>query len=119
MVAALALLGALVIWLSNEGGLWWMTMLVGLILGFLIPSGRGILAAAVTGVAGWGLGLLWLAIQTPIGSTASAVSVTLGVGTGPLAAIVLTLALGGGLAASFAWLAVSIQRFARPAPADR
>lgn len=105
-----ALVGALIIWLGNLGGLWWLAMAEGLVLGLLAPNWRGLAAAVGAGAVGWGLGLLWDAVENPIGSTASAITETLGMGSSAAVAILVTLLLGAILAASAAWLGRSLQR---------
>jgi hypothetical protein len=58
--------GTLVVWAANFLGLWWMTTLVGIAIGVVVHGARRIVAvSAVVGIAGWGLGLAWVAIRGP------------------------------------------------------
>lgn len=90
-------------------GLWWVTPLVGLVLGLLLGGFRSAGIAFLSGLVGWGLGLLWQEIHIPIGGTANAVAGIMGFGaSGGVIVIALTLLIGALLATAGAWVGVAI-----------
>jgi hypothetical protein len=110
----LSLAGIFVIWLANLLGWWWLASLIGLVLGLVAPTGRGMITAGAAGAGGWALGLLWVAIHDPIVPTAQALTITLGMGTSAAVSIFVTILMGAILAASAAWLGRALRSAARP-----
>ncbi len=90
-------------------GLWWATPLVGLVLGLLLGGFRSAGIAFLSGLVGWGLGLLWQEIHIPIGGTANVVAGIMGFGaSGGVIVIALTLLIAALLATAGAWVGAAI-----------
>jgi hypothetical protein len=108
--------GAAVICLGGALGVWWTALAYGLVIGVLLGRApRALPAGTVAGILGWGLPLLWLARTAPVGAMAGVLSRVLGLGAaGGAASIALTLAVGGLLGLSGAWLGSALRRLTGP-----
>jgi hypothetical protein len=105
-------LAAALIAVAGLFGLWWASPLAGLSLGLLYGRKRAISAAAVSGLLGWGLGLVWQETRMSLGPVANAVAGIMGVGSG-VAVVALTLLISALLAASAAWVGVALRSLGR------
>jgi hypothetical protein len=97
-------------------GYWWVTPLVGVAIGAILPWPR--LAVAVSGLAGlaaWAVPLLWLAVRAPVGQTAAVVAAIMGLaGVGPIGPLAITLVVGILLCVSGAWVGLAARKFIDP-----
>jgi membrane protease YdiL (CAAX protease family) len=84
------------IWIGSLVGWWWLTMLVGLALGFLLrPTWVALAISLLASGLAWGLPLAWLAMSAPVARTAKAIESLLGLtSTGGVAIILLTILYG-------------------------
>lgn len=115
LIVLIVLVGIAVNWLALLVGWWWITPVIGLLIGlFLRPAGVGLPVALCAGGLGWGLPLLVLALNAPVTSVASAVESVAGLSaTGGLAILVLTIALGCILSIVGAWVGVAGRQVVR------
>src|SRR5258708_16511746 len=68
------MIGLVLAWLSGQAGWWWMTAIVGLLIGILLrPTWLAILVSLAAGGLGWGLPLALLALNAPVGRIPAAV----------------------------------------------
>lgn len=112
---AFALLGAVVCWLGNLDGLWWVTLIVGIALGVVACGFLSIaFSALLAGLLGWGVHLAWLAPRAPIGRLATVVAEVMGFGSSGSLIIALALIFAALLALSGAWLGAAVRRAVFP-----
>lgn len=111
-VVLIAITGIIVNWLALQIGWWWLTPVVGLLIGvFLRPAGLSFLASLCAGGFGWGLPLAVLATNAPLKSTARAVESVVALSfTGGVLIIVLTIVLGCILSIVGTWMGVAGRR---------
>lgn len=103
-------IGIAIIWTSNLFGLWWMTMLVGSMLGLILRDWKAFAASLLSGGLSWGLPLALQAVTLPIGRTASVVASITSLGDGTVI-LVATILLGVLLCVAGAWLGVALRSF--------
>ncbi len=66
--------GLALTWLSGQVGWWWVTPLVGVLIGLLLrPAWLALVTSLAAGGLGWGLPLALLAFTAPVGRLAAAV----------------------------------------------
>lgn len=87
-------------------GYWWVTPLVGLAIGAIVPWPRLSLAtAALAGLVAWGGPIAWQATHMPVARTAEVVAAIMGLaGLGAVGPIAITLLVGVLLCLSGAWV---------------
>jgi hypothetical protein len=87
-------------------GYWWVTSLVGLAIGAILPWPRlGLGAAALAGLVAWGGPIAWQATHLPVTRTAEVVAAIMGLaGLGAVGPIAITLLVGVLLCWSGAWV---------------
>jgi len=114
-------LGCLVAWMGNHFGAWYLTLVVGMFLGFLFARVRvALLATLLAGLTGWGGPLLWQSFTNPIGPAAAMTAGVMGLGsTHGYMVLVLTILIGVLLSLSGGWLGHSIRSLTRPASKRR
>lgn len=115
LLLLVALVGIGVNWLSLLGGWWWLTPVVGLLLGLAVRgAGMSFLISFCVGGLGWGLPLVMLAANAPIKRVADIVESVIGLSaTGGVAIIALTVALGCVLSMVGTWVGVAGRQIAR------
>ncbi len=103
--AALELVGATaVVWIALGWGAWWVTLVVGVVVGFTVRRTRRAWVVGVgAGLLGWGLPLAWRALGAPVGGAARDISSLMGYSVAGVALLV-TLVVGGALGACGTWL---------------
>jgi hypothetical protein len=108
-------IGVALVWLCNAFGLWWVTFILGLLVGLLLRGMDAFGAAALIGGLGWGLPLLLQALHAPVGQVAATVAILVGLGSsgGPLV-ILLTILLGVLLCVAGTWLGTGLAFFRKP-----
>jgi hypothetical protein len=108
-------IGVAFVWLCNAFGLWWVTFILGLLVGLLLRGMDAFGAAVLIGGLGWGLPLLLQALHAPVGQVAATVAILVGLGSagGPLV-ILLTILLGVLLCVVGAWLGTGLAFFRKP-----
>jgi small-conductance mechanosensitive channel len=108
-VILIGIVSVIVNWLALQIGWWWLTLIVGLLIGVLLrPASIGFLASLCAGGFGWGLPLAVLALNAPVKSTAHAVESVVGLSsTGGRLIIVLTIVLGCILSVIGTWVGVA------------
>ena len=110
-LAAVVVVGIVVVWGANHFGLWWITAVVGLGLGLMIRGALRLLAlAALVAVAGWGLALAWQSFGTDIGGAAAVVATIMGFGRSGFLVVLLALIFAALLALAGAWLGAALRR---------
>ncbi|MCY0876417.1 MAG: hypothetical protein OWT28_09140 [Firmicutes bacterium] len=100
------------IWLTNNVGDWWATLIVGGVIG-LLWTGAGVktVIAVLAGGLGWILPLLWQAQSLPMGRASSVLAGMMGFGVGDGWIVwVLTAVFGILLSISATWLGSAIAR---------
>lgn len=99
------------IWLSNQFGLWWFTLVVGILLGCLLPIKRIVFVLAlIAGLCGWGIPLLLQSLQFPLGKLATIVASLSGIGgSRGWLIFVATILLGVLLCSSGAWVGSALR----------
>ena len=112
LLVLIAIVGTGVNWLALLVGWWWVTPVVGLLIGiFLRPAGVGFLASFCAGGLGWGLPLAVLAAQAPVGKVANTVESVIALSaTGGALILVLTIVLGILLSVVGTWAGVTGRR---------
>lgn len=119
----LGVVGLALIWLSGLMGWWWVTPIVGLLIGFLIrPALLSLMTSLAAGGLGWGLPVAFLAFTAPVGRLAHAIDALfdglIGLpSTGGALIILLTVVLGSLLCLVGAWVTIAARRvpaFAAP-----
>jgi hypothetical protein len=64
----IGMIGLVLVWLSGQAGWWWVTAIVGVLIGILLrPAWRAMLVSLAAGGLGWGLPLALLALNAPAG----------------------------------------------------
>jgi hypothetical protein len=108
----IGLIGLALTWLSGLVGWWWVTPLVGVLIGLLLrPAWLALVTSLVVGGLGWGLPLALLAFTAPVGRTAAAVEAVFGLpATGGAIIILLTVVVGGVLSLVGTWVAIAARR---------
>jgi hypothetical protein len=108
----IGIIGLVLAWLSGLAGWWWVTTIVGLLIGILVrPAWLVVLVSLTTGGLGWGLPLALLAFNAPAGRIATAVESAVGLtATGGTIIILLTVALGCLLSVLGAWVGIATRR---------
>jgi len=104
--------GLALIWLSGLVGWWWVTPLVGVLIGILLrPAWLAMVVSLSVGGLGWGLPLALLAFTAPVGRIAAAVEAVFGLpATSGTIIILLTVVLGGVLSLVGTWVAIAARR---------
>jgi len=112
----MCVLGIAVVWAAAGGGLWWMPLPVGLVVGLILRGGRAIVAVtALAAALGWGLPLAARSLSAPVGKTASVVAGILGLGAGAgVVVVVVTLVLAALLGLAGAWVGAALRRLVVP-----
>jgi hypothetical protein len=108
-------IGMALVWLCNVFGLWWATLLVGILAGLPLRGKSAFAAAVLIGGLGWGLPILLQALHTPVGRVAATVAILVGLGSsdGPLIVLV-TILLGIVLCVAGTWLGVAVRGLVVP-----
>ena len=109
---SVVVVGTALIWLGQVFGLWWLALVIGLMLGFVIVPGRFALGLALLcGGLGWGLPLLYRASYLAIGRDAGVVASIIGVGSGNgWIIITLTVGLGTVLCVCATWTGIALRQ---------
>lgn len=113
VVAALFLIAGLALmWVSNHVGLWWVTAVVGLGIGFSYrPARTALLLSWLVALAAWGLDLLVQSFSSDIGGVAGVVALIAGLPrSSGYVVIVLALVFASLLALAGAWVGVALRR---------
>ena len=111
--------GLALTWLSGLLGWWWVTPLVGVLIGLLLrPAWLALVTSLAAGALGWGLPLALLAFTAPVGRLAAAVDALLDAriglpATGWALIILLTVVVGAVLCLVGTWVAIAGRRSAR------
>jgi hypothetical protein len=85
-------------------GAWWVTFLVGVVLGVVIPARVAIPAASLAGLFAWGALLGWEQWRYGLGPTAHSLAAIMGFAqAGPVVPVVLTCLVGLLLGLTGAW----------------
>jgi hypothetical protein len=113
-IVLIGIVGVTINWLALLAGFWWLTPVIGLLIGlFLRPAGVGFLASLYVGGFGWGLPLAILATNAPVGRVANAIESVIGLSaTGGVLMIVLTVVLGCMLSLLGTWVGIAGRRVA-------
>lgn len=108
----IGMVGLVFAWLSGQAGWWWVTAIVGLLIGILLrPTWLAILVSLAAGGLGWGLPLILLALNAPVGRIATAVEAAIGLtATGGTIIILLTVVLGCTLSIVGTWVGIAARR---------
>lgn len=113
LIPLIAAIGIAINWLSLLIGWWPITLLIGLVSGLLLPKkGMSFLIVCCVGCLSWGLPLLLLAINAPVGQVALAVESIIGISALHGIAIVLTIILGGLLSIAGWWVGIAYRGLA-------
>lgn len=111
----LVLLVSIIInWGGNQMGAWYLTFIIGLLLGLLYKNGLpAIYSTLLASIISWGGELVWQSFFAPVMPAANMISGVMGFGThsGDLV-VVLTLAFGVILALVGTWLGHAIRAIA-------
>lgn len=116
VVAALPIIAGLaVVWAANHLSFWWVTALVGLVLGLAIRPGRtALLLSWLVALAAWGLDLLVQSFHSDIGGVAGVVALIVGLPrSAGFVVIAFALLFASLLALAGAWVGVSLRRLAQ------
>lgn len=110
----IGVVSAAINWLALLAGWWWITPVIGLLIGLgLYPARLSFLASLAAGGLGWGLPLAVLALNAPIKSIANAVESVVGLSsTGGVIIIMLTVGLGCVLSTAGTWVGVASRKVA-------
>ena|SRR2546422_6381241 len=108
----IGLSGLALTWLSGLVGWWWVTPIVGVLIGLLLrPAWLALVTSFAAGGLGWGLPLALLAFTAPVGRLAAAVDALIGQpATGGALIILLTVVVGGVLSLVGAWVGIAVRR---------
>ena len=112
----IGIIGLALTWLSGLVGWWWVTPLVGVLIGLLLrPAWLALVTSLAVGGLGWGLPLALLAFTVPVGRLAAAVDALfdglIGLpATGGTLIILLTVVVGGVLSLVGTWVAIAARR---------
>jgi hypothetical protein len=114
LVVLITLVSVAADWLALLNGWWWVTPVVGLLIGLCVrPARVCVLLTFCVGGLGWGLPLVVLATYAPVGSIATAVEGVVALSsTGGVAIIVLTIIWGCVLSVIGMWVAYAGRSFA-------
>ena len=112
----IGVIGLALTWLSGLLGWWWVTPLVGVLIGLLLrPAWLALVTSFAAGVLGWGLPLALLAFTAPVGRLAAAIDALfdrlIGLpATGGALIILLTVVVGAVLSLVGTWVAMAARR---------
>ncbi len=111
---ALALIFIAAIWISNDHGIWIMTSVTGGIWGVAFKSRKSYLTSTLLGSLAWLLPLLWdILLGLDIPKAGTVVAELAGLGGSFLIPMLITIATGGLLAFTGAFLARSVYLLAK------
>jgi len=96
-------------------GAWWLTFVVGLVIGVIGRGRVAIPAGAFAGLAAWGIGLVILQVYFGLGPSASSLAAIMGFTGQPAIPLVLTCLIGLLLGLTGAWLASALRGLLVPA----
>ncbi len=105
------LLSVVINWAGNQIGAWYLTLIVGLILGLLYKNGLpAIYTTLLASIISWGGDLVWQSFFAPVMSAANMIAGVMGfsVHAGDLV-VVLTMLFGILLALAGTWLGHAIR----------
>ncbi len=104
--------GLALTWLSGLVGWWWVTPLVGVLIGLLLrPAWLALVTSLAAGGLGWGLPLALLAFTAPVGRLAAAVEAVMRLPvTGWTSLILLTVVVGCVLSLVGTWVGIAARR---------
>jgi hypothetical protein len=114
--------GLALTWLSGQVGWWWVTPLVGVLIGLLLrPAWLALVTSLAAGGLGWGLPLALLAFTAPVGRLAAAVEAVFRLpATGGTIIILLTVVFGCVLSLVGTWVGIAGRNLpgfqAKPSP---
>lgn len=112
----ITLIGVAISLAGLEFGAWWLTFVVGLVLGAIIGRGRvAIPAGALAGVVAWGIGLAILQVYFGLGPSARGLAAIMGFTGQPAIPLILTCVVGLLLGLTGAWLASALRGLLVPA----
>ncbi|HEU5373943.1 MAG TPA: hypothetical protein VFV38_00745 [Ktedonobacteraceae bacterium] len=116
-IVLIGIVSVIVNWLALLVGWWWLTPVIGLLLGlFLHPAGVSFLTSICAGTLGWALPLAILAANAPVTSVAAAVESVVGLSsTGGVAIILAAIALGCILSVTGTWVGITAKKVAASA----
>jgi hypothetical protein len=108
----IGMIGLALAWLSGLAGWWWMTAIIGMLIGILMrPAWLAVLVSLAVGGLAWGLPLALLALNAPVGRIAAAVEAIIGLtATGGTIIILLTVVLGCMLSIAGTWIGIAARR---------
>ncbi len=108
----IGIIGLALTWLSGQVGWWWVTPIVGVLIGLLLrPAWLALVTSLAVGGLGWGLPLALLAFTAPVGRLAAAVEAVMPLpATGGALIILLTVVLGGVLSLVGTWVGIAARR---------
>jgi hypothetical protein len=112
----LGVIGLALTWLSGQVGWWWVTSIVGVLIGLLLrPAWLALVTSLAVGGLGWGLPLALLAFTAPVGRTAAAVEALVDASSGLPATggtifILLTVVVGCMLSLVGTWVGIAARR---------
>ena len=112
----IGVIGLALTWLGGLVGWWWVTPVVGVLIGLLLrPAWLALVTSLAVGGLGWGLPLALLAFTAPVGRLAAAVDALFDglIGlptTGGALIILLTIVVGGVLSLVGTWVAIAARR---------
>lgn len=122
----IGIIGLALIWLSGQVGWWWVTPLVGVLIGLMFrPAWLALVTSFAVGGLGWGLPLALLAFTAPVGRLAAAVDALFDARIGLPATsgaliILLTVVVGGVLSLVGTWVGIAGRNLpgfqAKPSP---
>ena len=106
------LIGTVLILLGQLYGFWWLTLVIGLGLGFtMVPAQFALLLAILSGGLGWGLPLWYRSTSLAIGNVTSVVASIVGLGSANgWIIIAATILLGILLCLSSAWIGIALRQ---------
>jgi hypothetical protein len=108
----IGLIGLALTWLSGLVGWWWVTPLVGVLIGLLLrPAWLAVVVSLSVGGLGWGLPLALLAFTAPVGRIAASVEAVMRLpATSGALIILLTVVLGCMLSLVGTWVGIAARR---------
>ena len=112
----IGIIGLALTWLSGLLGWWWVTPIVGVLIGLLLrPTWLALVTSFAVGGLGWGLPLALLAFTAPVGRLAAAVDALfdsfIGLPASGGALIILLTVVGGGvLSLVCTWVGIAVRR---------
>jgi hypothetical protein len=108
----IGIIGLALTWLSGLVGWWWVTPLVGVLIGLLLrPAWLALVTSLAVGGLGWGLPVALLAFTAPVGHLAAAVDALIGQpATGGALIILLTVVVGCMLSLVGTWVGIAVRR---------